>query len=1713
FLTEDNGLTLGSVSVSVTEVTSAGAAAGTATSDAPQSGITAGGNSDMRLQLLAGDLVSADANQKLKVARLLLQVDAGSAGTSAQVLALDVGTLALRVQPSGAGSAFLSNVGALDVATVLGVAGAQVGGGWVLSSGSAADRLRVQDSVSTGGALRLDSGGSLSVQSDVQAQGGLSLLAAGAMDSAVGADVWSQTGDVYLSAGTAIDLAGDVSSAQGSAWVQAGSELAFDTLNAASGKAVLLAGTGSIMGKASAVDVRAHALLAQAGQGIGSTANPLRVSVSDLSVSAGAGGVSMVHKDEGARVSGVTVTSLQNQTVQSVSANAVPSPVVRSQSGITVTGNGSLVFSADTRMRIDQAVNVAQDISLAADVISVAASTTAGGIVSARAVSDLGVTAVGRVQSGNAATLHLGVSAGSMTLSAGSVVQAGSAGASLSASQNMNLLGQLRAGGSLDAWAGRDLAMSVTTGLSRTEGAVSSVGNVRLEAGSSLTLGLVDASGASVALKAGTSITDGDSDDATTPQVDVKALSLSMQSGTDAGTAGDRIDLAVDTLALQSTAGSAFVNQSKALSVSAFVVPVQRIAPNGSALAHPDNGRVFDGLSLQGNLTMELSSGDLSLGGQGLQASGSVSLQLAGAVLDGDTTIDTVDLTAAALTVNASSLGTSSSRLEISLGSLTAAVGAGGAHLVETDALLVSNLSSAGAVNLATLANGADLKVARLSAAGRAVTLSSQGAVLDGDSGADELDITAGALTVLTASGLGTAANRIETSLDSLTATVGAGGAHLVETDALLVSSLNSMGAVNLETLAAGADLSIASLSAASQTVTLVSRGSVLDGDASGSDNLDITAAVLVVTANGGSLGTSASRLETSLGSLTATVGAGGAHLVETDALLVSSLSSTGAVNLETQAAGSDLSIASLMAVGQTVTLVSQGAVLDGDSGADDLDITAASLSVTASGLGTASSALDTALTRLSGAFGAGGLNLADTDALQVGVLSSGGAVSLATGGDLSVASLNAGAQSVSLNVKGSVLDGDSANTGVKLSAGRLSVVAEGMGSQSSPLKTSVDSLVAQVGAGGLFVKDTDTVELISAGGSGPVSVLAPAGNFSTTEARVLSSPLMLQSKDIEIGAELSGPRIDVVAPTLDGQAQPLPLVLGSLVANVTPDNGVHIDSAEVSRLNFGTIALGSGQAGQAIWFQTDPQNTADRLVFRSPVEVDTLSSTRFSGLIQGTGLQVRGPGHTTTLDHADIMQTDDVVINDRVLVTQSSLIEVVGGTLTLNGGLTVTAGQTLQLLADAISFGPYVAGTPVSITLEAGATLVLGTASLSFTQDVVFDSDGGNLVLRGAPDSSLAAAQRPMQLMAPDAPALAFEPSAQALQSWVSWLAADPDRLSNLAEQPDATHGLLSLTLGDAQALTRVSTASPWTDLTTGSVVMRGSAVHLGSVGEGPWSLGHAQVLRATAGSVYLNVDLLAQDSVTLVSTTGAVTMDGGAKIAANGSVAVSAAQGIVVGQIDSDTRIDLSGPAGQITAAASAPAPHLTAPAVSMYGYGQISANADAQRVLSVQAQALQVSAPSGVALRAMSTDGLIYRVIDHGVSYLQLKLMDSATQRVLVADSQVQSELSRISAGQTPAQAWQATGRQAAGLMAWVPSVAASTTAVSRYLGTPVFTPLMSMRSMSLAPDDLLGDMSYGLSPEQEQPALSLEPGSPLLRSTGQLLTESEWTMLAQ
>jgi hypothetical protein len=254
-----------------------------------------------------------------------------------------------------------------------------------------------------------------------------------------------------------------------------------------------------------------------------------------------------------------------------------------------------------------------------------------------------------------------------------------------------------------------------------------------------------------------------------------------------------------------------------------------------------------------------------------------------------------------------------------------------------------------------------------------------------------------------------------------------------------------------------------------------------------------------------------------------------------------------------------------------------------------------------------------------------------------------------------------------------------------------------------------------------------------------------------------------------------------------------------------------------------------------------------------------------------------------------------------------------------------------------------------------------------------------------------------------------------------------------------------------------------------------------------------------------------------------------------AKGAVALSAVTGLVVGQIESDKRVDLysyneNGPQGRIVSAPATDAgiAHVTAPEVSVYGYGQSWSTAQAAEVLTVKAQALQVSAPTGVASRGMTTGGLVYRLMDQGVGYLQLKVVGNAPERVRVPVSQVQTELKVISDGDMPTQAWQLLSKM--DLSAWVPSAAGNAQAVGNqadgkqavgkqevmsYLQRQP-EPLMASAFTSFkadASDDLLSDMAYGLSTGDNTVVLSLELDAPLVRSTGQLLAESDWTLFPQ
>lgn len=151
----------------------------------------------------------------------------------------------------------------------------------------------------------------------------------------------------------------------------------------------------------------------------------------------------------------------------------------------------------------------------------------------------------------------------------------------------------------------------------------------------------------------------------------------------------------------------------------------------------------------------------------------------------------------------------------------------------------------------------------------------------------------------------------------------------------------------------------------------------------------------------------------------------------------------------------------------------------------------------------------------------------------------------------------------------------------------------------------------------------------------------------------------------------------------------PLPFIIGTPVAGVTPATGVFLDISEVTYLLFDSIAVGSDRTGQAIWVQTAP---GEELVFSRPLTINaSRGETHFSGQMEGTGLTLNGSGSTTHFQGVDMLQTGHVTIDDALDVSADSIVEVADAdpstrlVLTINGDITVRANTTLQLLADDI--------------------------------------------------------------------------------------------------------------------------------------------------------------------------------------------------------------------------------------------------------------------------------------------------------------------------------------------------------------------------------------------------------------------------------------------
>jgi len=302
------------------------------------------------------------------------------------------------------------------------------------------------------------------------------------------------------------------------------------------------------------------------------------------------------------------------------------------------------------------------------------------------------------------------------------------------------------------------------------------------------------------------------------------------------------------------------------------------------------------------------------------------------------------------------------------------AIGSGAAHLDVAASTVIHAATTLANTNIFLDGIG-NLPVGLLSAGGGTgdVTLTSTGNISDAN-GSGSNNIAAENLVLSAVSGVD-----LDTTVTNLTATTsGVGNITVRESDGVNVVNVTSAsGNANISTITG--NLNVTTVGAVSNQVTLLAMaGAITDANLMATN---ITAMSLVATARTGIA------LDTTVANITATTtDVGDILLRESDGANLLNIS-TASGNVSVSSTSGNLNVGTVSALLNTATLVANGGAINDANGAA-LNISATNLLLTAgTGIGSAGDPLDTNVSVFAGDGGAGGLFLANQQAIDINVV------------------------------------------------------------------------------------------------------------------------------------------------------------------------------------------------------------------------------------------------------------------------------------------------------------------------------------------------------------------------------------------------------------------------------------------------------------------------------------------------------------------------------------------------------------------------------------------------------------------------------------------------------------------------------------------------------------------------------------------------------
>ncbi|MEJ0035889.1 MAG: filamentous hemagglutinin N-terminal domain-containing protein [Gammaproteobacteria bacterium] len=667
-----------------------------------------------------------------------------------------------------------------------------------------------------------------------------------------------------------------------------------------------------------------------------------------------------------------------------------------------------------------------------------------------------------------------------------------------------------------------------------------------------------------------------------------------------------------------------------------------------------------------------------------------------------------------------------------------------------------------GPVNLTAIgANSAINLASTLNTTGDATLTAGGAIVVDSAS-----HIAARNLTV-TGSGIANGSQRLNTSVDTLTATARNGDIFIAEDDALSLSATATGGQVDARTTngsltvtsaigngvtlfaggdgnaltvngavnGGGGDVALVASGAGGQidinnTVSttgsaLLEAGSPTARGAITSNGSQVAANLLF--ASGASIGSSGSQLNTAVTTLSAIASNGGVYIQEADGLALTT-GATGAVQVATLNGALNVSLAS----GDGVNLAAGGA-------GNDLTV--------AVGGGVTGGTGPVTLTA------GGGMTLD-------GSVASAGNVTLTTAGAGTVA-LNSFVAADQLtitagpaNARGAIVAG----AGNQIMANAATLRGSAIGADTARLSTTLGSLDAQASNGGIFVTETDGLTLNAATTNGALDVRTSSGALTVASA-IADGDVTLESADAIVAAansNVAGNTVNLKGSSIGSGGARLNTAATSL--NVTSTNGgAFINEADGLALtgsaSGGALDVQAGGAlnvvsanGDGVVLATTGAGagiTANGAVNAGAGPLTLAANGAGSGITLNSALSTTGNATLTAGSSASrgaIAAGAGSQISAASLTATGSSIGAAGSRLNTSVGslnATSTNGGTFVTEADALTLTANATGGALDVQTANGALVVNGAKGAGVT--LTAGGAGSGIALNGAVDAGTA--------------------------------------------------------------------------------------------------------------------------------------------------------------------------------------------------------------------------------------------------------------------------------------------------------------------------------------------------------------------------------------